>query len=264
MFRVIVYSALKRAAHASVCNRANVVVNRMSSDIAVIFDLDGTLIDFEVISEEVLNDVLSATPNLASTQRVTRAHHNSIIGMKKSDWSAKLLADLDVHESVLSPTDFAQKWTERLVERHAHIRPMPGAGILIEQLKEANIPMAIATSSDAAQCESKLSYHPDIRDAMRVIVTGDEVTNGKPAPDIFLLTAKKLGVAPENCIVVEDSLHGVEAAIAAGMIAVAVLDERFGGSDPLITSRLPSNAVRADSLLGVWSVVQAKMAVNAA
>ena len=66
-----------------------------------------------------------------------------------------------------------------------------------------------------------------LRDNLKLVVSGDEVPNGKPAPDVYLETAKRLGVNPENCLCLEDSGNGILSGKSAGMTVIAVPDERF-------------------------------------
>jgi len=93
---------------------------------------------------------------------------------------------------------------------------------------QVGMPMAIATSSQMAAVESKRIRHEDMFSAMSVIVTGDDpaVRSGKPAPDIFLEAASRMGVDPKNCLVFEDSMTGVMSGKAAGCQVVAVPDSR--------------------------------------
>jgi beta-phosphoglucomutase-like phosphatase (HAD superfamily) len=86
--------------------------------------------------------------------------------------------------------------------------------------------LAVATSSESASAHPFLE-RTGIRSLFCVIVTGDEVQRGKPHPDIYLQTAKKLGIAPEACLVIEDALAGVAAAKAANMRVAAIPDTRF-------------------------------------
>jgi len=110
---------------------------------------------------------------------------------------------------------------------------MPGAVELVERFAKSQIPMAIATSSIKKSFDIKMSYHPQLLKPMKAIVTGDDpsVRSGKPAPDIFLEAARRLGAEPHHCVVFEDSPHGITAARAAGMYAVAIPDSRLPGND---------------------------------
>jgi beta-phosphoglucomutase-like phosphatase (HAD superfamily) len=88
------------------------------------------------------------------------------------------------------------------------------------------VPLAIATSSVSASAHPFLD-RTGIRNLFDVVVTGDEVQRGKPHPDIYLRTSKKLGIRPEECLVIEDALTGVAAAKAANMRVAAIPDRRF-------------------------------------
>jgi len=130
------------------------------------------------------------------------------------------------------------------------VRPCHGANEIVEELSRRNIVMGIATSSRAASVDKKRAAHPRIFDAMEVVVCGDdpEVFSGKPAPDIYLVASKRLGVNPEDCLVFEDALTGVIAGKAAGMTVIAVPDPQYLTSqvsekiDELTTHRLDSLA----------------------
>ena len=98
---------------------------------------------------------------------------------------------------------------------------MNGLQRLIESLRHDGIPMALATSAPKLNVEHTLA-ELDLADAFPIIVRGDEVARGKPAPDVFIEAARRLGVAPADCLVFEDAPMGIEAAQAAGMRVVAL------------------------------------------
>ena len=102
----------------------------------------------------------------------------------------------------------------------------PSVKMTLEQLREMKLHLAVATSSVSASARPFLD-RTGSRSLFCVVVTGDEVQRGKPYPDIYLQTAKKLGIAPEACIVIEDALAGVSAAKAANMRVAAIPDTRF-------------------------------------
>ncbi|CAE8653265.1 unnamed protein product, partial [Polarella glacialis] len=116
---------------------------------------------------------------------------------------------------------------------YSDITTMPGANELVARLQELRVPMAIATSSVKSSFDVKMTYHPQLLEPMAAVVTGDDpaVLRGKPAPDIFLEAARRLRAEPSRCVVFEDSPHGIAAARAAGMFAVAIPDERLPGND---------------------------------
>ncbi len=109
--------------------------------------------------------------------------------------------------------------------RAADLAPMDGVREMISRLQELGLRMAIASSAVAASIDAILG-RLGLRDAFSLIVDGSEVANGKPDPEAYLVTARKLGLAPERCVVFEDSHVGVIAAKRAGMFCVAVRNPR--------------------------------------
>jgi HAD superfamily hydrolase (TIGR01509 family) len=109
--------------------------------------------------------------------------------------------------------------------REANLEPMPGVRERIDELRAIGIPIAITSSAVASSIEEIL-VRLRLRDAFTLIVDGSEVQHGKPDPEAYLLTARKLNVRPEQCIVFEDSNVGVLAAKRAGMFCVAVRNPR--------------------------------------
>lgn len=102
------------------------------------------------------------------------------------------------------------------------LQPFPGVRELVRACREAGLRLAVASSADAIKVTANLQaigLPPEVWD---VVLTGESVQRNKPAPDIFLLAAEKLGVAADECVVVEDAVNGVRAAKAAGMRCVAV------------------------------------------
>src|SRR5262249_3753921 len=97
---------------------------------------------------------------------------------------------------------------------------------VLEDLHQMNLRLAVATSSVGASARPFLDRH-HLKSFFDVVVTGDEVAEGKPAPDIYLRTAENLGLPADTCLVIEDSLSGIAAAKAARMRVVAIPDRRF-------------------------------------
>ena len=213
----------------------------------IIFDLDGTLLDTEFLSIRAINLVLAA--HNVQTPAWTERDHLRIIGMKGADWTRVVLANTTTGKrgadvGALLPQELEREWEETLGTLLHEALPLPGAIELVATLRSAGsadvesgsggdgssgaggatggAAMCIATSSSAGAVAQKRVGHEAIFDAMSSITTGDEVANGKPAPDIFLLAAQRLGLAPAHCLVVEDSPAGVAAARAAGMRVVAI------------------------------------------
>jgi HAD superfamily hydrolase (TIGR01509 family) len=102
------------------------------------------------------------------------------------------------------------------------LRPFPGVLELVRACREAGLRLAVASSADAIKVTANLKKIGLPPDSWDVVLTGENVRCNKPAPDIFLLAAETLGVAADECVVVEDAVNGVRAAKAAGMRCVAV------------------------------------------
>jgi pseudouridine-5'-monophosphatase len=126
-------------------------------------------------------------------------------------------------ELPLSPEQYLTERVALLKLLFVSVPAMPGAEAWVNALLRANVPVAIGTSSFAELCAIKWSVHSWV-ESIAVKVCGDdpEVRARKPAPDIFVLAAERLGVAPRECVVFEDSPAGVEAARQAGMCVVAI------------------------------------------
>ena len=123
---------------------------------------------------------------------------------------------------------FREIWTAVLEEetRYGNTNGLPlkkGLLILLDKLKSLGVPLAVATSNKSKRAQWKLE-RGGIADRFKVFACGDEVEHGKPAPDIFLLAAKKLGIKPKNCIGFEDSAAGLTGMAAAGIPSVFIRD----------------------------------------
>ena len=134
------------------------------------------------------------------------------------------------------------------------ISPVPGAVELVRSLQERGVPCAVASSAPAENVHLILSSLR-IERAMDATVSGSDVERGKPAPDVFLLAAARLGIRPERCVVVEDAPDGVSAARAADMSVVAVTSTRpaelLRGADIVVRDLRDLNARGLGRLVGV-------------
>lgn len=207
-------------------------VRSRRENIGFIFDLDGTLIDFETASHQALNK-----PVQRFGKQVDWSLHAQIVGKKRVAWTQQLLETLEIPQEQLTAKQYGDEW-HLLVAESFHTMPkMPGALEFVRRIRSEypQAKLAIATSSERANVQLKMSYHQELLDMFQVVVTGDEVTNGKPAPDIFLLAAQRIGVSPSKCIVVEDSPFGVQGGVAAGCYTLAIPDDRMVGNENAFT-----------------------------
>jgi HAD superfamily hydrolase (TIGR01509 family) len=182
---------------------------------AVIFDMDGLMIDSEHLQSRSFEAVLreygiTPDPDGGLVQEV---------GVGARDNWRRLKELHRIPESVDTLYDKKQRVYEELMAQG--MQPMPGLMGLLEHLSERGVKKAIASSSARHHIATvvdqlQVGHHFD------VIISGDQVKNGKPAPDIFLRAAEELGAAPMACIVLEDAPTGVAAGKRAGMKVVAV------------------------------------------
>lgn len=182
---------------------------------AAIFDLDGTLTDNMGLHREAYA-VLMQRYGLRQRSQAEMARLDG----KRNDQILPV-----IFERPLSPEEIAHLadekescYRELAAEK---LKPLAGLFRLLDQLEAQGIALAVATSAPHANVSFSMEALGLVR-RIPLIVRGDEVPNGKPAPDVFLETARRLGKAPHECIVFEDAFAGIEAAHAAGMYCVAV------------------------------------------
>lgn len=183
---------------------------------AVIFDLDGTLVDTLPVYMRAYTKVINRQFGISPAEESI----NSRFGLKATGILRGLLEDLDIDPEKADYGMLRDSVKEEMIENIEDIRVLPGALELLQKL-EGDYKIALATSSRPYAAITFLKEF-DMEKYFGAIVTGDQVDHSKPHPEIFLLAAKRLGISPEECLVVEDALYGVDAAKAAGMKVVAV------------------------------------------
>jgi pseudouridine 5'-phosphatase len=201
---------------------------------AVIFDLDGVLLDTEPLYTQAAQEIVGRWGKVFDWS--LKVH---TMGRSAREGAEILLGGLDVP---LGVDAYLRERDHRLEELFPQAAELPGARAFVAALADRGLGLAVATSSDQAQFRRKTAHHPWF-DAFRVVVCGDDpaVLHLKPAPDIFLTAADRLGTDPGDCLVVEDAPAGVEAAHAAGMQVLALpapaLDRaHFAGADLVVAA----------------------------
>lgn len=189
----------------------------MASFEGVIFDMDGVLIDSEPLHFAVLAEVLGRVGHVYS-----RAENERFIGTTSAAMFSALIAQYRLPGTV---RDYEQRYDEALLQvlQQPHA-PAPGVAALLRRLRTLGRPVAVASSSRRLWVDATLRSL-GLADAFAVMVTGDDVERGKPDPAIYLLAARRLGVAADRCVAIEDSPNGVQSARAAGMTVIGVRTE---------------------------------------
>ncbi|MBL4646757.1 MAG: HAD family hydrolase, partial [Rhizobiales bacterium] len=173
----------------------------------VIFDCDGVLIDSELISAKILIDELA---NLGAVVDF-EYFREQFLGRSFPKVAQTIRTTFDIE----LPDDFEIRYRQKLLaEFDISLQPTNGIKNILSQLGVAS---CVATSSSPQRVERSLSLTQLADHFGENVFTASMVQNGKPAPDLFLLVAKTLGIAPDKCLVIEDSQPGIEASYAAGM-----------------------------------------------
>lgn len=181
---------------------------------AVIFDMDGVLVDSEPAFFEAVNDVLTPTG-----KRIEWEQYQRLLGTSVSTTWAGVLEMLALDASAVQP--YADRYGDVLLEALRRPRGLlPGVQALIKELKRRNVSIGLATSSWRAWVEALLGAANLPLATFDALAWREMVERGKPAPDLYLKAAELLGVTPEHCIAVEDTPAGIASAKAAGMYAV--------------------------------------------
>ncbi|KAL2650444.1 hypothetical protein R1flu_018572 [Riccia fluitans] len=180
----------------------------------VILDLDGTLLDTEQLVEESCKIVVANYGKIWDGRGASKR-----FGRRPLEAAAALIEDYDLP---CTPEEVYGQTSEFLDRSWSRAKALPGAVRLIQYLQSHSIPVAVASSSPAANIKKKISYQKGWTEILSIFVSGDEVKLGKPSPEIFLEAAKRLKAEPSSCLVIEDAPVGVIAAKAAGMKVVAI------------------------------------------
>ncbi|MFC1783111.1 HAD family hydrolase [Planctomycetota bacterium] len=213
---------------------------------AVIFDLDGVLVDTGEFHKQSWNDLASKQGWAFSDEIFQRT-----FGMQNYQIIPILVGgEVSSDEIDRLGEEKEARYRELIAGK---LTLLTGVRDLIGDLKANGFLLAVGTSTPRVNLEFMLE-HTHVRDSFDAFVTSEDVQNGKPAPDTFVKAAQKLSVPAERCVVVEDAVQGVEAGKAAGMAVVAVTTTR-PGTDLIQADRIVDNlaelaAADFDKLLG--------------
>ncbi|MBM0225258.1 MULTISPECIES: HAD family phosphatase [Micromonospora] len=180
---------------------------------AVLFDLDGVIVDSEPVWEEVRRAYVAAHGGTwqSDTQR-------RLMGMSTDEWAAYLSGELGVDRS---PEQVAAEVVAEMTRRYAERVPLIDDADEVVRRMAARWPLGLASSSPTRLIAAALAA-TGLADAFGATMSTEETARGKPAPDVWLAVAARLGVDPTRCVAVEDSSNGVRSAAAAGMRVVAI------------------------------------------
>lgn len=194
-------------------------------DTSVIFDLDGTLVDSEPTYFEAGRQTLAEQ----GVTDFTWADHERYVGISTQEtitlWKERYRLTASVDELL------ADKNRRYLELARASMRVYPEMWAFVELLADEGVPMAVASGSSPEAIEAILTG-TGLSDRLKTVVSADEVARGKPAPDVFLEAARRLGADPADCVVLEDAAPGAAAAHAAGMRCIAIPYVAAQADDP--------------------------------
>ena len=185
---------------------------------AVVFDLDGVIVD----SEHVWDDVREAF----ARERGGRWHEGAqteMMGMSSVEWSRYLHDEIGVPEP---PEEINREVVARMLARYNEELPLIDGAVAAIKRLAPGFRLAVASSANPPLIEAVLGG-AGVTALFEVTVSSEEVARGKPAPDVYLETARRLGVAPAQCAAVEDSSNGLRSAHAAGLRVVAVPNTHY-------------------------------------
>jgi HAD superfamily hydrolase (TIGR01509 family) len=193
---------------------------------AVVFDMDGVLVDTEHLWDEVREALTEEWGG-----RYTPEAQEAMMGMSSLEWSRYLHEVVGLSEP---PEVINEEVVRRMLARYETDLPVvPGATEAVQRLASAGLRLALASSSNRELIDAVLR-RLELASYFAVTVSSEEVARGKPAPDVYLEAAGRLGVAPERCAAIEDSASGIRAAHAAGMHVIAYPNRHYPPAEDVL------------------------------
>jgi len=189
-------------------------VNNDRNNFAVIFDMDGVIVDSNPFHKKALLQFCRKYGfNLTEKEMKT-----NVFGRTNKEWLTNLFGNISLEKLKQLEDEKEALFREMYLP---FIRPVKGLIRFLDMLKEKRIRIAIATSAPKSNVDFTL-LQTGIADYFQTIIDGDSIINSKPHPEIYLKTTKQLGYSPNNCVVIEDSISGIEAAKKAGGKVVGI------------------------------------------
>jgi HAD superfamily hydrolase (TIGR01509 family) len=193
---------------------------------AVVFDLDGVLIQTEEVWDEVREQYVRERGG-----RYDAEAQRAMMGMSSTEWSRFLHDELGVPDE---PEAISAEVVRRMEARYRERLPLIDGAVEAVQRLAARWPLGLASSSNRPLIDAVLEL-AGLAEYFRATVSSEEVARGKPAPDVYLETARRLGVAPDRCAAIEDSHSGIRSAKAAGMRVLAIPNPSFPPGDDALS-----------------------------
>jgi HAD superfamily hydrolase (TIGR01509 family) len=199
----------------------------MADTAAVVFDLDGVLIESEQVWDSAREELARERGGTWNDDATT-----DMMGMSSKEWSSYMHDRLGVP---MSPGKINDDVVRRVASAYEdHLPLLPHAVETVRELA-ARWSLGVASSSNRPIIELVLD-RMGVRDCFAAVVSSEEVANGKPAPDVYLAVARELDVDPADCVAIEDSTNGIKAAVAAGMRTIAVPNREFRPADDVLAT----------------------------
>lgn len=190
---------------------------------AVIFDLDGLMIDSEPLQLKAMNIAL-----VDFGIQLSESKWKPMVGHKTKENFLQIINDYKINADLLILIERKNNAYRQIIRKH--VPPMPGLHEAINNIKKTSWKLAIASSSVKDDINIILK-NLNLENSFDIVVSGDQVNRGKPDPEIFLKTASKLKTSPNKCLVLEDTIYGVNAAKSAGMFCIAIPNKYTATND---------------------------------
>ena len=222
---------------------------------AIIFDMDGVLVDSEYTYFQSKSQILSEAGH-----EVEDSYHFQFMGTTSDYMWEKMKQELSLP---LSVAEYIQQMTalrQAMIKRDG-IRVIPHVQEFVKGLSQAGLKLAVASSSSLAEIKVNLA-EIGLSEYFSEVVSTEEVEHSKPAPDVYLATAERIGIMPENCLGIEDTKNGTGAVRNAGMVCVGFANPAFPKQDLAFADRVVSSfsELDADSLTKIYQKVRASHA----